>query len=149
MEGARVVPEVWAAQPEIRVVPALPRAERQGQAPIPGREAGGRVTPRTNKYEALLRVLCRSEKLPMPVAEYVFAPPRKWRLDLAWPDRMVALEVQGGIWTRGRHARGSGLVKEHEKLNRAAALGWRVLYCTPDQLVQMIPVLKEALKVTA
>jgi hypothetical protein len=46
----------------------------------------------------------------------------------------LAVEVQGGIWTRGRHARGSGLVKEHEKLNAAAALGWRVLYCTPQQV---------------
>lgn len=65
--------------------------------------------------------------------EYRFAPPRRWRFDWAWLDCKVALEVQGGIWTHGRHTRGAALLKEHEKLNAAAALGWRVLYCTPQQ----------------
>ena len=68
--------------------------------------------------------------------EYKFHPSRKWRFDLAiWPSDLmkscVALEVQGGIWTRGRHTRGAALLGEMEKLNAAAAFTWRVVYCTP------------------
>jgi hypothetical protein len=69
-----------------------------------------------------------------------FAPPRRWRLDFGWSRKgkdgyRVALEVQGGIWTQGRHSRGSGLLKEYEKMNAAAARGWRVCYCTPQTLI--------------
>lgn len=45
------------------------------------------------------------------------------------------MEVQGGIFTQGRHTRGAALLKEHEKLNHAAILGWRVLFTTPDRLL--------------
>lgn len=81
-----------------------------------------------------LPLLCRSLKVAEPVTEYRFAPPRRWRFDFAWPDRRLALEVQGAIFTQGRHTRGPALLKEHEKLNTAASLGWRVLFCTPQQI---------------
>lgn len=78
--------------------------------------------------------LCSLMHLPVPVAEHRFSPPRRWRFDWAWPDQKVALEVQGGLFVQGRHARGAALLKEHEKLNEAAAQGWRVLYVVPGQL---------------
>lgn len=78
--------------------------------------------------------LCGFAGLPVPVAEYRFHPTRKWRFDWAWPEQRVALEVQGGIFSSGRHVRGAALLKEYEKLNTAARLGWRVFYCTPAQL---------------
>jgi len=58
-----------------------------------------------------------------------------WRFDFAWPDHKVAVEVQGGIWSGGKHARGSGLVKDYEKANAAALLGWRLLY-TDEKLLR-------------
>lgn len=64
--------------------------------------------------------------LPKPELEYRFHPTRKWRFDFAWPDRMIAAEVDGGIWGRGRHVTGAGFLKDCEKLNAAAELGWRV-----------------------
>lgn len=73
-------------------------------------------------------------KLPTPVAEHRFAPPRRWRFDYAWPERRLALEVQGGLFIQGRHSRGPALLKEHEKLNAAARLGWRVLFTTPTDV---------------
>ena len=72
--------------------------------------------------------------IPVPLAEHPFCTGRKWRFDFAWPARRVAVEVQGGIWTRGRHTRGAALVKEHDKLTMAAVLGWRILYCQPEDV---------------
>jgi len=51
-----------------------------------------------------------------------------WRFDFAWPERRIALEIQGAVWTGGKHARGAGMVKDYEKANAAALLGWRLLY---------------------
>lgn len=77
------------------------------------------------------------EQVPLPVFEYEFCMSRKWRFDLCWPDRKVALECQGGIWKQGRHTRGAALLKEWEKLNMAAICGWRILYCQPADLCTM------------
>lgn len=68
--------------------------------------------------------------LPGPVAEYRFAPPRRWAFDLCWPHRRVALEVEGGTWSGGRHVRGRGYERDCEKYSEAAILGWAVLRVT-------------------
>jgi hypothetical protein len=73
--------------------------------------------------------------LPLPEREWKFEAKRRWRFDYAWPQQMIALEVEGGVWTGGRHTRGAGFVKDMEKYNRAAVLGWRLLRVTPDKLV--------------
>jgi len=69
-----------------------------------------------------------------PHTEYRFHEKRKWRFDYAWPESMVALEVEGGVWTRGRHVRGAGFIRDMDKYNAAAVLGWRVVRVTPDNL---------------
>lgn len=56
-------------------------------------------------------------------------------MDYAWPDYMIALEVDGGVWIRGRHSRGSGMIGDMEKYNHAACDGWRVLRVTPSTLL--------------
>lgn len=66
--------------------------------------------------------------------EFVFAAPRKWRLDFAWPDDKIAVEVEGGTWTNGRHSRGAGFAADCEKYARAAILGWTVLRVTGDHV---------------
>ena len=75
--------------------------------------------------------LWRETGMPDPVAEYRFAPPRRWRFDYAWPDCRVAVEFDGGQWVAhgGRHNRDS----DREKLNYAAILGWRVLRFSNQQ----------------
>jgi len=78
--------------------------------------------------------LCVLAGIPEPVAEFRFAAPRRWRFDWAWPEDMLALEVDGGVWTRGRHTRGSGFLRDIEKLNSAAIAGWSVLRTTPDHV---------------
>ena len=76
-------------------------------------------------------------KLPYCVEEFSFCEGRKFRFDFAWPDYRIALEVEGSVWTQGRHTRGSGFVKDMEKYNEAACLGWRIIRCTPDQVCMM------------
>ena len=80
--------------------------------------------------------LLKSHGIPEPTTEYRFAPPRRWRMDYAWPDAKLALEVQGGIWTRGRHSRPAALLKEWEKLNTGATMGYRFLFCQPADLLK-------------
>lgn len=70
---------------------------------------------------------CQLAGLPVPVAEYRFHPSRRWRFDYAWPDRSIAVEVDGAVFTGGRHTRGSGYEKDLEKLNEAICLGWQVV----------------------
>jgi very-short-patch-repair endonuclease len=72
--------------------------------------------------------------LPLCVSEFRFHPERRWRFDFAWPDNRVALEVEGGAWTGGRHTRGSGFVKDMEKYNAATVLGWKILRVQPRDL---------------
>jgi len=69
---------------------------------------------------------CRIDQLPKPVREHKFHPDRRWRFDFAWPDMMIACEIEGGTWIQGRHNRGSSIEKDYEKYNAAALLGWRV-----------------------
>ena len=88
---------------------------------------------------------------PEPVAEYRFAARyvglgpgvrkrikdaglQDWRFDFAFPWMMVALELDGGTWTKGRHTRGAGYRGDCEKLNAATSLGWRCYRVTTDML---------------
>ena len=69
---------------------------------------------------------CRIEKLN-PTAEHVFHPTRKWRFDYAFVAEKLAIEIEGGIYSGGRHTRGSGFEKDCEKYNEAVLLGWKIL----------------------
>lgn len=77
---------------------------------------------------------CRRNGLPEPTAEYRFHGVRRWRFDWSWARARVALEVEGAVWTRGRHSRGAGMLADMEKYNQATVMGWRVLRTTPQTL---------------
>ena len=81
--------------------------------------------------------VCKQSGLPEPVAEHCWHPTRKFRADFAWPEHRIILEVEGGIWVSGKHGRGSGIVKDIEKQNEAAALGWLYLRCQPKELLSV------------
>jgi len=59
--------------------------------------------------------------------EFRFWEGRKHRFDYAWPKIKLAVEVEGGVHIRGRHTRGTGFIKDCEKYNEAAILGWTVI----------------------
>jgi very-short-patch-repair endonuclease len=69
------------------------------------------------------------------VKEYRFHPERKWRFDYAIPQYKIAIEVEGGVWTGGRHTSPKGFMGDMEKYNTATAMGWRVLRTVPTELL--------------
>ena len=66
--------------------------------------------------------------------EYQFHDTRKWRFDFALTDWWVAIEVEGGIFSNGRHVRGTGYTQDVLKYNAAVTLGWLVLRYTTAQI---------------
>lgn len=88
---------------------------------------------RTSHLEERLALFLASAKLPVPVRELRFAPPRMWRFDFAWPDRFIAVEIEGGVFVRGGHSRGVDFTDDCEKYDIAALLGWRVYRFTVKQ----------------
>lgn len=78
---------------------------------------------------AQLRLQLRAAKIENYVIEHQFHPSRKWRFDLAFPAEKLAVEVEGGVWSGGRHTTGAGFIADCEKYNAAVLLGWRLLRC--------------------
>lgn len=66
-------------------------------------------------------------------SEYRFHPTRRWRFDYANTEHKIAIEIEGGVFTGGRHTRGKGFVNDMEKYNEAVKLGWKILRYTPQQ----------------
>ena len=85
----------------------------------------------------IVEAFFHSLKVPTAEFEFKFHPSRRWRFDIAWPDYKLAVEVQGGLFTGGRHTQGAALLKEYQKMNAAAVLGWRVLYFVPREICML------------
>lgn len=78
----------------------------------------------------------RQAMLPEPEREYRFATPRRYRLDFAWPDRKLGVELEGGIFRSGPQGHSSigGIKRDMAKHNLAVSLGWRVYRFHVDDL---------------
>lgn len=83
--------------------------------------------------------VCRTFRLPEPVAEFQFHAERKWRTDYYFEanGRKVALEVEGGIHTGGRHVRAAGFKGDMEKYNALSTMGIFLVRVTPDSLMDV------------
>ncbi|WP_407639246.1 DUF559 domain-containing protein [Acinetobacter larvae] len=67
------------------------------------------------------------------VQEFKFCETRKWRADFHIVGHKLLVEVEGGIWSGGRHTRGKGYQADMEKYNAATMLGYTVLrFSTAD-----------------
>ena len=84
-----------------------------------------RVPKALSQGESAFALHCRAEGLT-PEREYIFSK-RKFRFDFAFPDKKLAVEVEGGIWMNGRHNRASSIEMDFFKYNLATKLGWHIL----------------------
>jgi len=87
-------------------------------------------------------LLCEAANLVLPETEFKFWPGRRFRFDYAWLEYKIAVEIEGGVFIRGRHSRGVGMINDMIKYNYAAMTGWIVLRYTPQNMGQAIEDLK-------
>lgn len=80
--------------------------------------------------EQLNALLIRFER------EFKFCPDRRWRADFRISGTQILVEVEGGIWTNGRHTRGAGYQADMEKYNWAQLNGWTVLRYSTAQVLK-------------
>lgn len=85
--------------------------------------------------ESTFALQCQAYKFT-PEREYRFCEGRKYAFDFAFPDSMVAIEIEGGTsFGMSRHSRGVGFEGDCRKYNAATALGWKV-YRFSTEMVQ-------------
>lgn len=99
-------------------------------------------------FEATWRLIGAEEwgeqEYPRPEREWRFYRFRQWKFDYAWPEQLVAVELEGGIFNQGRHGRGAGIAEDSIKYNAAAFIGWAVIRITPPELRQSpVPTLEQ------
>jgi hypothetical protein len=121
---------------------AFDRRLRGTSAPVAAPVPALLVKPAPDYSRFLM--LCKAAGLPEPEREAMFHPTRKWRLDFAWPAYRVAVEVDGGLFSRDERARAAhskpmAILRDMAKSNALALQGWRLLRYTPDQLEAAIP----------
>jgi very-short-patch-repair endonuclease len=97
----------------------------------------------------LFTIICKTDIGVEVVKEYRFCPARRWRFDYAILEHKIAVEVEGGAWTHGRHTRPLGFINDMEKYNTGTLLGWRIFRVTPDELhrTKTIDLIKNAILV--
>jgi hypothetical protein len=68
------------------------------------------------------------------IREYKFSESRKWKIDFFFPEKMLAVEIEGGVWIHGRHNRAASFVADMEKYNEMAKQRIYLMRFTPEQV---------------
>ena len=83
--------------------------------------------------EAILSQHLRTLKIEFE-QEFKFHPSRKWRADFHLKEKKILVEVEGGIWSNGRHTRGKGYLGDLDKYNAATMMGYQVIRFSTEQV---------------
>lgn len=94
---------------------------------------GGKTQKQPSLGEAELMLQLRANKIAYK-PEFKFAEHRRWRADFLITGTRILIEVEGGIFSNGRHTRGTGYTKDCEKYNWAASNNWLLLRFTTAQV---------------
>lgn len=97
------------------------------------RRSAKQGTRQPSEGETVLATHLRACKIDFE-QEYKFHPKRKWRADFLITGTKILIEVEGGIWSGGRHTRGKGYLGDMEKYNEAAMIGFTVLRFSTEQV---------------
>ena len=68
------------------------------------------------------------------VKEYKFCKERKWKIDYYLPDLNAAIEVEGGVWSGGRHINPKGFLNDIDKYNAITMAKIQLLRIDTDRL---------------
>jgi len=83
--------------------------------------------------EAILSQHLRTLKIEFE-QEFKLHPSRKWRADFHLKGKKILVEVEGGIWSNGRHTRSKGYLGDLEKYNAATMMGYQVIRFSTEQV---------------
>ena len=85
-----------------------------------------------SKFEDELAFQIKAAHLPEPKRQYKFHEDRQWKADFAWTEHQyrIILEVDGGVFSGGRHTRGAEYTKDRKRDNEATLRGWTVYRVT-------------------
>ena len=83
--------------------------------------------------EAVLSQHLRAHKIKFE-QEFQFKADRKWRADFHLIGMGILVEVEGGIWSGGRHTRGKGYLGDLDKYNAATMMGYQVIRFSTEQV---------------
>lgn len=120
MSHIRMTPEAFEAH-QARVKP--PQAAAAKPVAVDARSKNQIKVARTqSNLEAMLEFDIEKSGLPAAKRNYRFHGTRKWELDFAWPDRKLAVEVQGMA-----HRIKARFEADVEKRYHALEAGWTVL----------------------
>jgi len=113
-----------------------------------GVKAKGSKKTKTNTTN--FELCCNDEKLSYE-KEVKFCPTRKWRTDFMFSceGRRVAVEIEGGVRSNGRHTRAEGFIKDMAKYNTYITMGISLLRFTTEDIekrpVTCVETIKQAL----
>jgi hypothetical protein len=68
------------------------------------------------------------------VKEYKFCKERKWKIDYYLTDLNAAIEVEGGVWSGGRHINPKGFLNDIDKYNAITMAQIQLLRIDTDRL---------------
>ena len=88
----------------------------------------------SSRLEQRFMALWELADCPPLEREYRFDEVRRWRFDFAHPVSMVAIEIEGGTYSGGRHTRHEGYTADCEKYNYAQMGGWQVYRLTASMI---------------
>lgn len=119
--GATVWEVSWDGQPRLKPAPTVRLAVEDPE---------GGMSQLEREFDTIWQAMGG----PDLVSEYRFDPDRGWRLDRAHPASLIAIEIDGGTYSRGRHVRPAGFEEDCKKINAAQLAGWRVFRLTSNML---------------
>lgn len=105
-----------------------------GETGIENRALRPVASAHASGLEETLAWQIKAAGLPVPAREYRFDNTRRWRLDFAWPEYRIGIEVEGGLWAFGRHQRQDGYRADIQKYNTLSLRRWILIRTTAEQI---------------
>ena len=96
------------------------------------RVGGYKVPKPKSEAEESLALHLKADHVPFEREQFLILG-RKFKTDFLVHD--IAIEVDGGIWTGGRHGTGKGITSDCEKLNLLTLAGYRSLRFTTSMVM--------------